>query len=311
MKKSFTYSRLIQALIVYSILVFLWGAWVRISGSGDGCGEHWPFCYGQLIPDSTLLKLWIENFHRISTKLYGFFVIGLVIMAFRWAPKGHAARKGILWTLCFTLTEGLIGAVLVLKGFVANDDSPERAIFIALHLINTFLLMACLFYTWFVSRYNVSKLKIVFQKNIMLPILGVLLFVGGTGAIAALSTTLFPSTSLLSGISNDFQSGAHFLLRLRIVHPILAFCLVILGFVVAGKDSPSKSPLILVWRRRFLGALTAGFFVGLLTLGLLSPLWLKLTHLLTAHVLWLSFCGFYLVLGLPDTAVKQIAQQTK
>lgn len=307
LKKNRTYSNWVLALIIYSLFVFLWGAWVRISGSGDGCGEHWPFCHGELIPDSYAVKVWIENFHRISTKIYGFFVIGLVILGFRRSEKGHAVRKGILWTLFFTLTEGAIGAVLVIKGFVANDDSPERAVIIALHLMNTFFLMSSLFYTWFVSRHDLSNLKISFTKNIMLLKASWLLVLGGTGAIAALSTTLFPSESLLSGLASDFAADGHFLERLRVLHPILAVGFVVYALAQWNRDL-SHNPVAEKWRNWFLISVVAGFFVGLVTLALLSPTWLKLTHLMTAHVLWLCFCGYYLSGCLPDSMVKHITQ---
>ncbi len=308
-KRHSTYSKWIMALIVYSLFVFLWGAWVRISGSGDGCGEHWPFCHGELIPSSYAVKVWIENFHRISTKIYGFFVIGLVILAFRWTTKGHAARKGILWTLFFTLTEGIIGAILVIKGFVVNDESPQRAIIIGLHLINTFFLMGALFYTWFVSFYNIAKLRVLFKKNIMLLIMGWILLLGGTGAIAALSTTLFPSESLLSGLLSDFSAEGHFLERLRVLHPLIAIGFFV--FVLMQWDQSLKlNSLAMKWRWGFFFSVGLGFFGGVLTLGLLSPIWLKLTHLMTAHILWLAFCGFYLSHNLPDALVKQITQKT-
>lgn len=307
-KKHSVYSKWVMALILYSLLVFVWGAWVRISGSGDGCGEHWPFCHGELIPDSYAVKVWIENFHRISTKIYGFFVIGLVIAAFRMAPKGHAVRKGILWAFIFTLLEGLIGAVLVIKGFVVNDDSPQRAVLIALHLTNTFFLMGSLFYTWFVSFYDLSNLRFNLTKSIMLLKTSWILLVGGTGAIAALSTTLFPSESVLSGLARDFSGSGHFLEQLRVLHPLLAVGF--FAFVLYQWSCPPKThALAMKWRKWFTLCVAIGFCAGVFTLSLLSPTWLKLTHLVTAHILWLAFCGYYLSVSLPDSVVKQITDK--
>jgi len=47
-------------VLAYSILVILWGAYVRISFSGDGCGDHWPLCHGEVIPTAPSVKTLIE-----------------------------------------------------------------------------------------------------------------------------------------------------------------------------------------------------------------------------------------------------------
>lgn len=299
MEKHKTFSHLILGLIGYSLIVFLWGAWVRISGSGDGCGEHWPLCHGVLFPDSSLVKLWIENFHRISTKAYGFFVMGLIFMAFRWFPKGHASRLWICWTFFFTLIEGLIGAIIVLKGFVADDESPQRAILIAIHLSNTFLLMAALCFTWWSARADLYfwSARSVFQKGASFFLLA-LLSVGATGALAALSTTLFPSDSLIQSFVRDFSEDSHFLLQIRILHPVFAFGFLVAGFVWGSQILNSESrPEVLNWTRVFLCFLVVTFFIGVLTLGLLSPTVLKLVHLLFAHGLWISLILVLCALG--------------
>lgn len=286
-------AQLLIGLLLYSFVVFLWGAWVRISGSGDGCGEHWPFCHGELIPDSYAVQVWIENFHRISTKLYGFFVIGLCVLAFRWYPKGHPTRSWVLAILAFTLIEGLIGAVIVLKGFVADDDSPERAGLIAIHLANTFLLVGTIIGSHVTSQWPSSVQSNVWratQRGLRI-VMAICVLVGATGALAALSTTLFPSTSLLQGFVSDFQADSHFLLKIRISHPILAISLLLLGWALSEKwKTQFQRQETLRWVSLFRMALIVGFLSGVLTLGLLSPTVMKLTHLLIAHLLWSALC---------------------
>ena len=286
MVKNSALSRALEALIAYSLLVFLWGAWVRISGSGDGCGEHWPFCYGVLIPESAELKLLIENFHRISTKLYGIFVIGLIGAIFWKLPKGHAARSLVLWVFFFTLMEGLIGAVIVLRGLVTDDDSLFRAIMISVHLANTFLLMASIGFCWYSVKFEKPNFSWRKGLNPALRSLTMLIvIIGALGALAALSTTLFPSTSLLEGLAKDFSADSHFLLRLRGLHPFLGVALFI--WILSLDLKPTSSfgrKASFAFKSLF--ALYVG--IGMFTLGLLSPTVLKLAHLLFGHLLWLA-----------------------
>ena len=65
-------------LVAYTILIIAWGAWVRISGSGDGCGDHWPLCKGEAVPIGESVKTWIEVSHRYSTALFGLLVLGQI-----------------------------------------------------------------------------------------------------------------------------------------------------------------------------------------------------------------------------------------
>ena len=53
--------------VFYNVLVILWGALVRASGSGAGCGNHWPLCNGQVIPVSPGWHTVIEFTHRQMT----------------------------------------------------------------------------------------------------------------------------------------------------------------------------------------------------------------------------------------------------
>ncbi|MCB0407169.1 MAG: COX15/CtaA family protein [Bdellovibrionales bacterium] len=307
MRSNKLFSHLLLGLLAYSLIVFLWGAWVRISGSGDGCGEHWPFCQGQLIPDSYILKVWIENFHRISTKLYGFIVIALLISVYRQFPKKSPTRKWMTWVFGLTLVEGLIGAVIVLKGFVADDDSIGRAFLISIHLVNTFLLTSTIIFTWLSQKYKCDIFLMKFFKLSRSYILiGFILCIGATGALAALSTTLFPSVSLFSGLTHDFSKGSHFLLKIRILHPLLAIGFLFLaGYKTQSLIESSQNSIHKYWGRIFQVLLLVTFFIGAITLGLLSPLSLKLIHLFFAHLLWMSFVMFLSTRFIPESSLKK------
>src|SRR5688572_23722835 len=102
--------------LVYNLIVILWGVFLRASKSGDGCGQHWLTCHGEVIPSAPELKTIIEFSHRVTTGPAFLFVLLLLILAFRKFPKGHAVRKTAVISFVFIVTEVLVGAGLVLTG---------------------------------------------------------------------------------------------------------------------------------------------------------------------------------------------------
>src|SRR5690606_20615724 len=106
---------------------------VRATGSGAGCGSHWPTCNGQIIPRPEHIEMLIEFIHRLTSGLAGVVVLLLFIWAFRAYPKRHLVRKAAAFSLFFVITEGLVGAGLVLFEWVAYNDSIARVISMAVH----------------------------------------------------------------------------------------------------------------------------------------------------------------------------------
>ena len=125
-------------VLAYNIAVILWGTAVRATGSGAGCGSHWPLCNGEVLPRAPRIETIIELTHRVTSGLAGILVIVLVVMAFRNRPKGHPARRMAVLSLIFIITEGAVGAGLVLFELVADNQSMARALFMGTHLVNTF-----------------------------------------------------------------------------------------------------------------------------------------------------------------------------
>ena len=256
----------------YTLLVIIWGAWVRISHSGDGCGDHWPVCQGEFIPDLTQKKTFIEYFHRLMSGAYGLIVIYL------WWKLRFLHKKMTLAHsfLILMITEALLGAALVKFNLVTTNDSFLRLIFMSLHQLNSFMLTAVTFliYKSFVTEFDfrIKKIHILF---IIVPI---------TGAIAALSTTLFPSISLFQGIMDDFNSQSHIFIKLRILHPLLA--MIIMTSFIIWLYVKNETRLAL---ETFFAVV-----VGIITLISLSPVYLKISHLLLAHLLWARYLDFTL-----------------
>jgi heme a synthase len=277
-------------VLVYFIAVILWGALVRATGSGAGCGDHWPLCNGTVLQHSPKLDTIIEFTHRITSGISFFSAVGLLIWVFARTARGHLARAAAVASVAFTLVEAILGALLVKLGLTAQSQSPFRAPYLALHLANTLLLLAALTLTaHFLSRehgYRRGEVALVAPIRASLGIL-TLLIVGVTGSLAALGDTLFPARSLNSAFTQDFAAGSNWLVRWRWTHPTVAFLasifLIWLLFRAARRsafwDNRSLSAIVLV-------LLAAQYILGVLDVVLLAPVWMQIAHLLGADALW-------------------------
>lgn len=294
--------RFAWAVLAYTVLVILFGAWVRITGSGAGCGEHWPSCHGELVPRSPTAATIIEFTHRVTSGLCLLSVLALLWLARRTAPRGHALRLGAALAVLFTITEALVGAGLVRFGLVDKDDSVARAVVMAIHLVNTSLLTAALAYTAWRARAPAPAQPRPRRAALWLgaAIVG-LLIVGVSGAVTALGDTLFPAQQLdLAGrLAEDHGAGAHFLQRLRVFHPFLAvgigLYVVVIANALAGPQTGAEV-------RRWGGVVILGVLVqvaaGVANILLSAPGWLQVVHLLLGTGLWIAVIIFALtVLG--------------
>jgi heme A synthase len=285
------FSKYVWGILILNLVVILWGAFVRASESGAGCGSHWPLCNGEVLPQSPQIATLIEFTHRLSSGASLLLILGLFVWALRAYPRGHVVRLGASLSMVFIITEALIGAGLVLFKWVAKDASTGRVISISFHLINTFLLLASLSLTaWWSTGGKPARLRD--QRNLVvwlgIGIIGVLAL-GVTGAITALGDTLFPSSSLAEGLQQDFSSTAHFLVRLRIWHPLIAisvgfyliFVATLLGFL---RSDPYIKRFALVFVLLFLIQLG----IGVINLALMAPVWMQIIHLLMADLVWIA-----------------------
>jgi heme A synthase len=293
--------------LAYVLVVIVWGAYVRASGAGAGCGSHWPLCNGEVIPRAPTVKTLIEYSHRLSSGLALILVVVMLIWAFRAYGRKHPARIGAALSTFFMLTEAAIGAGLVLFEYVAENKSIARALWMSGHLINTFLLIGAMSLTAWAATTG-ARFSVRGQGAINwlfgAAIIGTLIL-GVSGAVTALGGTLFPVTSLAEGLKQDLSPTAHVLIRLRFFHPFIA--------VAVGAFLILTGWLARAWRRdeatkRLANALIALVVVelgaGLVNLLLHAPIWLQLVHLLLADLIWIA-----LVL-LAFTVLTQPARET-
>ncbi|MDE0393189.1 MAG: COX15/CtaA family protein [Gammaproteobacteria bacterium] len=274
----------------YSLCVILWGYFLRISESGDGCGTDWPLCSGEVVPAGGGFPTWVEFTHRASSGIALVLVVVLAVLAFRRFGRGHPVRLAALASVLFTVTESLFGAVLVVFGWVAEDVSTGRVLIRPFHVTNTFLLMGALGLTaWWTSR-GVARITWPGnpQSRRFLAAAAGLLALAATGSWTGLAGTAFPAASIAAGLAQYLDPG-HLLIYLRMAHPVVAVLALVLLVRATGMPTGLgaegvRRPLTrLVW---VLGAAQPA--VGTLTVLLLHPTGLRLLHLALADFLWLA-----------------------
>jgi heme a synthase len=279
------WSRFLFYFWLYTLLVILWGAWVRISHSGNGCGDHWPLCGGEFIPSGQDSKTWVEYTHRLMSGAYGLIVL---FIFFKWKKLAQGRFiKSLNWSLLFLMiSEAVIGALLVKGQLVTENDSFLRMIAMIFHQLNSFLLTGVTYLFYLLVKTGPDRNFKLQHKNLLL----LFLILPITGAIASLSVTLFPSLSLWQGVLDDFSSHPHLFVRLRVLHPFLAV-LITGGFMMW---------LYLKGFTRLALEFTFAMGIGLVTLLTLSPLYLKLLHLFVAHWLWAKLLQLFV--NFPDSS---------
>jgi heme A synthase len=284
------------AALGINIFVVLWGALVRATGSGAGCGDHWPLCNGAVVPQSPAIQTVIEFTHRVTSGLALVFGVALCVWCYLRFPRGRQVRWAAGLSVFFLFLEASLGAGLVLLRYVGANASAGRAVYLAAHLTNTLLLLAALTATAWMARAPERTFRCRELPNPVRIALGAAIAVSVTGAIAALGDTLFPAASLSAGFQQDFSSASHMLLRLRGLHPALAiasgifFCWVALRIlreprITTSARNTAMAIMLLVCLQ---------LFAGVLNVALLAPVWMQITHLFLADLVWVGL----VVLGL-------------
>ena len=274
-------------VLALNIAVILWGAYVRATGAGAGCGNHWPLCNGEVVPRPRSIEMLIEFTHRATSGLALIAIVGLVIWAFRVYPRGHVVRAGAALSGVFIVTEALVGAALVLFRHVAQDQSAARALWISLHLANTFTLLAVLALTaWWATT---SETPLRRPGWMAMSALAGLVLVGISGAIAALGDTLFPVTSLAGGLRQDFSQSAHIFVRLRVFHPGIAItAAVLLIFSVVREMRAPGSERTQTFGIAVISLVFLQLIVGAVNVTVLAPVLMQMVHLLVADLVWVA-----------------------
>jgi heme A synthase len=288
-------------VLAWNIVVILWGVFLRASKSGDGCGQHWLTCHGEVVPSAPELKTVIEFSHRVTSSLAGLLIIVLLVWAYRkWRQSGvlqdRLTLKMAIGSFIFVVIEGLLGAGLVLTGNTAETLTPERPIWMAGHLINTLILVAFLTLT---ARYASGGAPMTVKagaKYVSALVIGAaaIFIVGSTGSLAALSSMIFAPGTITEGIAADFSPTSHMLVRLRILHPVTAILTSVFLVFLTGwlaKEFGNERP-ISRWSNAISLLVLAQLAIGSATLFMQAPIVMQLIHLLMVDLIWISYVLF-------------------
>lgn len=280
-------------VVAFTLLVILWGDVVQATGSGDGCGAHWPTCKGDVLPTFNGLETFIEFFHRITSGLSLLLVVGMLVWSRRAFPKGHLTRLGSGLSMFFMITESLVGAGLVLFRLVGEDASIARAVIAPIHLVNTFLLIGSIGLTAWWSVYPRHR-PVWRGQGALAWVLGGgfagILVVAVSGAITSLGDAIFPVRNTAEAFSRALTPGENFLVQLRIYHPFLAVA-VSLFVVLAANWIASVRPdrLSRTLANVVIGVFVLQLLVGFLNVRLEAALYTQLPHLLLSDAIWLTW----------------------
>jgi heme a synthase len=276
-------------VVAYNVAVIVWGAYVRATGSGAGCGSHWPLCNGEFLPAAPQTQTAIEFTHRVTSGLSLVLVAILLIWCWRRTAKGDWPRYSAVAAAVLLFNEASLGALLVLVDHVGGlDRSATHALFLCLHFGNTLSLLAALALTarWISGggrRFSAVRAPYLTIATV-LGLVSVMI-IGMTGSLASLGDTLFPADSLWQAVLHDFSSRSPTLLRLRVFHPIAVAIgsIYVLWLIRTFWRKPERSP----WVAPLTFALAVQIALGAMNVMLLAPVWLQMTHLLVAEMLWI------------------------
>jgi heme A synthase len=277
------FARFAWAVLALTVVVILWGGYVRASGSGAGCGAHWPLCNGEVVPRTPTAQTLIELTHRVTSGALGFLVLGLVVAAFRVYPAGSPVRRGAVLVGIVTVIEAALGAGLVLFEYVAFDARIGRAYWIGAHLANTFLLLAAATLTaWMASGGRPPRFRGTAGRALALALIATLLL-GVSGAVTALGDTL----AIAGGLDPAQNAVVATLVGLRLYHPIFA-CLVLAVVAWATWEARKTGPTAARLATGVLVLFGVQMLLGLVNVALRAPVTVQILHLLTTDLIWIG-----------------------
>ena len=275
-----SYAKLGLFLSIVSILA---GAFVRATGSGDGCGATWPTCKGRIIPALTDTSELIEFSHRSVSGLL-LIVTLIIFLKTRKFQKGSLVKTVTNYLTFFVIFEAIIGAIIVLFEWVGLNSSLPRVVAVPIHLVNTFGLLGCYAILYKIVENDLKEIKSIFNRNFIL-ISFLFLLSGATGSITALADVLFPSASFIEGFLEDFDKTSEVLTRLRILHPIISSALSVVLYIYSTRINIKYGVNVKLLKTFVIVAVLLG------VLNVISNIVLPLSilHLAIADFLWISY----------------------
>jgi heme a synthase len=134
------FARLAWSAAACTYLLILLGAIVRITGSGMGCGEHWPLCNGKLLPPLDVPTM-IEYGHRLVAGAVSVLVLALAAYAW-WLKRGAGSGERYPPATTAYVALGLLIVQVLLGAVTVRLSLPPWTVI--LHLGTAMLLLAAL-----------------------------------------------------------------------------------------------------------------------------------------------------------------------
>ena len=222
-KPSRGFARLALATTVLTLGLIVFGAIVRVTDSGLGCGEHWPLCNGTIFPPLDNITAWIEWLHRLFAALIGILGVAMLVVAIR------VYRKQNRRVLTITIVAAMLFAVQSSLGAIVVLNSLP-VLGVTLHLATAMLLLAFLLLAGLVASYRPglsSTSNRVTTLAYTTTALSLVIILTGTlvrGSGATLACTDWP---LCNGQILPVQQGS-----LAVIHMFHRFAVIALGISV-------------------------------------------------------------------------------
>src|SRR5712691_5983237 len=134
------FTRLAWTAATFTYLLIILGAIVRITGSGLGCGEHWPLCNGKLLPPLDLPTM-IEYGHRLAAAAVSVLVTALAVYAW-WLRRGAGSSEHYSPARTAYVALGVLILQVLLGAVTVRLSLPPWTVI--LHLGTAMLLLATL-----------------------------------------------------------------------------------------------------------------------------------------------------------------------
>lgn len=265
-------SRLFLAITVSTVLLtvglIVFGAVVRVTDSGLGCGSDWPLCNGTIFPPLDNLTAWIEWLHRLFALLIGLFGLGMLVTGWRaYRRRNNAVMNFVGISAVLFVVQSLLGALVVVM------ELPPT--FVTLHLGTSMIFLATLIVSALLASRtpqprNADQVTTLVYTNLFFALVIILTGALVRGSGATLACTDWP---LCNGEIFPATQG-----QLALIHMLHRFA--VLAFAV--------SLVLLVWQvyKNRQDALSRGLAVGALVVYLMQAVVGALYVLSVAGATW-------------------------
>ena len=291
--RAFQYFQIyLWGILLFTVAVIISGDIVQATESGAGCGDSWPKCDGTLIPAFADVHVAIEFIHRMLTSVLSFGYLGLLIGGYLLFGRRHPVWRSILFSTTILLVEILLGASLVLFGWVEDNATWGRVIADSFHVVNTLVLLGSLVLIIFLSRPDGGILvaKSNPKRRYLIFAMLIVILITVTGTINSLADTLYLSDHVVV----EETPIAQLLVSVRAIHPLIAiiggFAIIGLLYLVIEEPSAQKSALGFA----VFGVIFLQFLSGVFNIVLLTPVETQIIHLGLADTLWILLVFFSL-----------------